>query len=67
MGEGEARRAARREAVQRVDGQVEVEVGRRRRGPQHPGVGQPHPDGVAGEEDAAHRVVQGQMVLGVPG
>ena len=32
-----------------------------------PDVGQADPDGVAGEEDAALAVVQGQMVLGVPG
>ena len=34
---------------------------------QDPGVGKAHADGVAGEQQAAVGVVQGEMMLGVPG
>ena len=61
----EGRRAAN--LPQGVEGQVEVEVGWRGGGAQHAPVGQLHPDGVAGEEDAALRVVEAHVVLGVPG
>jgi hypothetical protein len=67
VGQGQTGRAAGGANVQRVEGLVEVEVRRRGGGPQHPGVGQPDPDGVAGEEDPAGRVVQSEVVLGVPG
>ena len=67
VGQGQGRRPAGGEAAQRVEGQVEVEVGRRGGRPQHPDVGQAHPDRVADEQDARLRVVQAEVVLGVAG
>ncbi len=67
VGQGHPGRWPGPELAQRRDGLVQVEVGGRRRRAQHAGVGQAHPDGVTGEQDAALAVVQGQMVLGVPG
>src|SRR5204863_3170902 len=65
--QGDPRRTAFGEAVEGGEGLVEVEVGGRRGGPQDAGVGQAHAHRVAGEEDAALRVVQRQVVLGVAG
>ena len=48
------------------EGLVEVEVRRRGGRAQDAGVGQTDPDGVAHEEQAAERVVQAEVVLGVP-
>ena len=56
----------RREFLERVEGQVQVEVRRRGGRAQHPGIGQPDADGVAGEEDPALGVVKPHVMLGVP-
>jgi hypothetical protein len=45
----------------------QIEVGRRGGRAEHPDVGQPDPNRVAGEDDPAVGVVQGQVVLGVAG
>ena len=60
-------RVASHELAQRGDRQLEVEVGRGRRRPQHAGVGKAHSHGVAHEQDAAQRVVQREVVLRVAG
>ena len=67
VGQGHAGGRASPELPERGDGLVQVEIGRRGGGAHDPRVGQADPDGVAGEEDAALAVVQGQMMLGVPG
>jgi hypothetical protein len=46
---------------------VEIEVGRRRGRSQYPAVGQADADGVAHEDDAAVRVMQREVVLGMTG
>ena len=51
VGQGQTGRTALGETAQRMQGLIEVEVGRRGGRAQHAGVGQPHPHGVAGEED----------------
>jgi hypothetical protein len=67
VGEARRRRASGREALQRLEREVEVEVGGRCRRAQHAHPGQAHPDRVADEEQPALAVVQAEVVLGVPG
>ena len=66
VGEGEPARSSRREAPERVQGLVEVEVRRRCRRTEHAGAWQSHPDRVsAHEQEAAVAVVEAEVVLGV--
>src|SRR3546814_2188102 len=67
VGQRDAGWAAVGEASQRGDGLVEVEVGWGRGRTQDPSGRQAHAHGVAGEEQAAVGVVQGEVVLRVSG
>src|ERR687897_1512175 len=66
VGERDAGGSALDEALQRGERLVEIEVGRRRRRAQHADVGQAHAHRIAGEQQPRVRVVQRQVVLGVP-
>ena len=67
MGQRDACRRALREALQRRDRLVQIEVGRWRRRTQDADIGKAHADRVAREEQAAVGVVQREVVLRVAG
>jgi hypothetical protein len=67
MAEQQPRRPERREHPQRVQGQREVEVGRRGRRAQVLGLLDEHPGGVTHVQVAADGVDEAHMMLGMSG